>query len=155
MNTDDLSVREMMLADINTVYNIATESFADPWTKDSLIASIEADGSVCYIAEISAITVGFLIAQDISGEINLDSVAVSPEYRRRGIAKVMMSSLCNYSHNNGCVLITLEVRSANESAIRLYDQFGFKRVGLRKNYYKHPSDDAILMTRFENENTIY
>lgn len=155
MNTVDVTVRKLNESDIEDVYKIVLQSFADPWTKNSLISSVEADGSVCYIAEVSSITVGFLIAQDISGEINLDSIAVNTEYRGKGIAKAMMSALCEYSHLNGCKLITLEVRSANESAIRLYDHFGFKRVGLRKNYYKNPSDDAILMTRFENENTIY
>ncbi len=153
MNTGLITVRKTVLSDLEDIIRIERASFADAWSEASVLSSLRADGAVCFTAEINGETAGVLIARDISGEIDLDSVAVDPAYRRMGAASAMLSELFGYSRSHACELINLEVRSRNIPAVALYEKFGFRSVGLRKAYYKYPVDDAILMTRFENENT--
>ncbi len=147
MDHKNCIIRPLTLADAGDILRIAGESFSDPWSENSVVSGITAEGSVCFAAGTEGVLAGYLIAQNISGELNLDSVAVAPRFRNQGVANALMTALCDYSKENNCSFIILEVRSHNIPAISLYEKFGFTRVGLRKNYYRDPADDAIIMKR--------
>ena len=148
-----MNIRPLTLKDIDSAAAIENACFPDPWTRRMLEDSIAADCAVCYGAEEDGVLAGALYAMDVSGDISIDNIAVLPEFRRRGIASALLDRLCVYMRDTGGSFITLEVRSLNTGAIALYGKFGFKRVGLRKGYYKDPPDDAVIMTKY-NENTI-
>lgn len=85
-------------------------------------------------------------------ELHLLKFATHPLYRKRGLGTKLMEYLFSYAVANGAVRIDLEVRSSNKEAIDFYLRNGFKKVGMRKNYYTHPKEDAILMSRFNELN---
>ena len=146
-------IRTINSNDIDNALRLENACFTDPWSRQILLDSINSDFAVCRCAECDGIFAGALYAADVSGDISIDKIAVLPEFRRRGIASALMEWLCEYMRDTGGVFITLEVRSLNTGAAALYNKFGFKRVGLRKGYYKNPPDDAVIMTKY-NENTI-
>ena len=77
----------------------------------------------------------------------ITNIAVHPDFRRMKIATRLLNKLFDVCVQSGLEAITLEVRESNESAIKLYEKEGFSSVGLRKNYYKNPLDNALLMTK--------
>ncbi len=79
------------------------------------------------------------------GEIT--NVAVHPDYRRKGIASSLVGNLIRICEINKLLYLNLEVRESNCKAISLYNKLGFEKVGIRKNYYKNPTENAILMTK--------
>ena len=78
----------------------------------------------------------------------ISNVAVGPDYRRAGIADALIDRLLTLCREHELSFVTLEVRSGNKPAIALYEKHGFKTVGLRKNYYERPREDALIMTKF-------
>ena len=91
---------------------------------------------------------GYIVLSIVLDEGSIDNVAVVPEFRRRGIADLLLSHAEEQGRALELAFLTLEVRSRNEPAIRLYEKHGFVEVGRRKNYYEKPREDAILMTLF-------
>ena len=75
------------------------------------------------------------------------NIAVSPDYRRQGIAKLLLLSLQQSLTEQDVHSLTLEVRRSNEPAIALYAKEGFLQVGCRKNYYRHPTEDALILRK--------
>ena len=77
----------------------------------------------------------------------ITNVAVRPECRRQGIAGKLLQVFLDFAQGNHLAFLTLEVRASNYDAIALYGSRGFRSVGRRKNYYEHPKEDAIIMTK--------
>ena len=90
----------------------------------------------------------FLCMMYVLDEGYISNVAVSPAYRRQGIADKLISQLLKSAEDKELTFVTLEVRQSNIPAISLYEKNGFIKVGQRKNYYDLPKEDAILMTKF-------
>ena len=107
----------------------------------------------------------FLVAQDgdtgkvvgyagllvVADEGYITNVAVFPEYRRRGVAAQLLSVFENFARGNHLAFLTLEVRPSNTAAIALYESFGFRQAGRRKNYYDLPKEDALILTKTYGE----
>ena len=123
------------------------ECFPDPWSQ----AMLE--------EELFNPQASFLVAEDEDGNIlgyaglhvvldegYVDNIAVEPAARRHGVASALLDVYCRFGEVN-LSFLTLEVRVSNTPAIALYEKQGFQRAGLRKNYYQHPREDAIIMTR--------
>ena len=83
----------------------------------------------------------------IAFEGELLRIALRPEYRGRGLAKKLMDQLVEYSIHNSVKSLFLEVRNSNGTARNLYSSYGFIETGIRKNYYKNPQEDAVVMCR--------
>jgi ribosomal-protein-alanine N-acetyltransferase len=79
---------------------------------------------------------------------HITNLAVSPDCRRRCVARMLMQELICYCRERSVLLLTLEVRASNMAALALYGSLGFVRAGLRKGYYTHPKDDALLLTLY-------
>ena len=85
-------------------------------------------------------------------EGSIDNIAVRPDCRRRGVAAQLLDVFINFAKGNRLAFLTLEVRASNYAAIALYGSRGFREAGRRKNYYEHPEEDALIMTRtFQDE----
>ena len=84
------------------------------------------------------------------GQIN--NVAVAKEYRNQGICTSILTKVMEECKDRGVMAFTLEVRVSNEAAIRVYEKMGFKNCGIRKNYYKKPEEDAMIMWYGQNPN---
>ena len=87
------------------------------------------------------------IAQILLDEGYITNVAVRPDCRKQGVAGKLLQVFLDFAQANHLAFLTLEVRASNYGAIALYGSRGFRSVGRRKNYYEHPKEDAIIMTK--------
>ena len=136
-------------SDASEIARIEAECFNDPWSMDSLLAAVSDKNR--YVAVKSCcdnVVAGYILCSTVLDEAELLRIAVSPSYRRDGIARSLIKEakrlLCE-KNNNGSFCIYLEVRQSNTAALRLYESCGFLQCGLRRNYYSHPDEDAVLM----------
>ena len=147
----------MSINDIEIVSEIEKSNFSEPWSKDSFVSQIKKNYALCFTEKYLGKPVGYICADNISGEIYIGTVAVENSMRRRGAADRLLEALDGFADKNKSSLITLEVRVSNIPALNLYGKHGFKVVGKRKNFYREPSEDAYIMTKFfdgdKDENT--
>lgn len=121
--------------------------FAVPWSEKSFAEEAENPLAVYFVAENEGDIVGYGGVWCVLGEGQITNIAVLPEYRGNGIASRILERIIEACGGIGS--ITLEVRESNGIAVRLYEKYGFKNVGVRKNFYRSPTENAIIMTRGE------
>lgn len=122
--------------------------FSVPWTRQQLVSQLP-DNMHVFLAAVSGEEVlGYVGMMYVLDEGYISNVAVSPEHRRQGIADALINELLSRAKMLELSFVTLEVRDSNQGARALYKKHGFTDVGLRKNYYNFPTEDAILMTTF-------
>ncbi len=119
---------------------------ADAWSEEDFSFRLEegAPRFINLVVDDCGEVVAYLTASYVAGEMDIDSVAVAESYRRKGLASELIKTAITISRPE---LVMLEVRESNPSAIALYESLGFKEVGLRRNYYEQPVENAILMTK--------
>ena len=120
--------------------------FHAPWSENMLRE--ELGKGIFLVAEQDGRTAGYVGCQTVLDEGYITNVAVSPDFRRQGIARALIAELTAKAGENKLAFVTLEVRESNFAARRLYEKNGFEIVGKRKNYYEKPAEDAILMSKF-------
>ena len=121
--------------------------FSDPWSVTSIATELQSRLSYWLVAVENGEVVGYIGSQSVLGESDMMNVAVHPDHRRKGIAESLVNSLSCDLKERGNVCLTLEVRASNASAIALYEKLGFQQVGLRKNYYRNPKEDALILRK--------
>jgi len=138
-----------MTADhLDEVAELERICFSAPWSRNMLAEELDNALSAMLVAlDDSGRVVGYAGVQVILDEGYITNVAVRPECRRQGIAGKLLDVFLNFAQGNQLAFLTLEVRASNEAAIILYGRHGFRGVGRRRNYYEHPREDAIIMTR--------
>ena len=119
--------------------------FHAPWSENMLRE--ELGGGIFLVAEQDGKTAGYVGCQTVLDEGYITNVAVRPECRRQGIAGKLLQVFLDFAKGNHLAFLSLEVRASNYDAIALYGSRGFRSVGRRKNYYEHPREDAIIMTK--------
>lgn len=131
--------------------------FSTPWSRNMLAEELDNACSAFLAAEDDAgRVVGYAGLQVILDEGYITNVAVRPECRRNGIAGKLLQVFLDFGQANHLAFLTLEVRASNYDAIALYGSRGFRSVGRRKNYYEHPKEDAIIMTKeFDTDGTAH
>ena len=144
----DLIIRQAEEKDIHQIAEIDKLCFSTPWSEDSFTQEITSNDIALYIvAVIDDFIVGYAGLWLVVDEGHITNVAVHPDFRRRKIAKALVQVLIDVSEKKGAVRHTLEVRTLNDAAIRLYEAFGFQEVSIRKGYYEDDNEDAIIMWR--------
>ena len=138
-----------MTADhLDEVAELERLCFSDPWSRNMLAEELDNALSAFLVALDSGDrVVGYAGVQVILDEGYIANVAVRPECRRQGVAGKLLQVFLDFAQGNRLAFLTLEVRASNYDAIALYGSRGFPSVGRRKNYYEHPREDAIIMTR--------
>ena len=127
---------------ITDIAGIEKSCFSIPWTEKSIGDSISGGNTFFNIAYIDGEPAGYMSMQVILGEGDIMRVAVLPEYRRLGIGRALLSECFSVNHPD---VVFLDVRENNIPAIRLYESFGFVNIGIRKNYYSNPIENAVIM----------
>ena len=121
--------------------------FNDPWSERSIASELDNRLSLWLVAMDSDRLVGYVGSQSVLGETDMMNIAVHPDYRRRGIAEQLVIQLVEALKEKGNHSLMLEVRVSNEPARKLYEKLGFTQVGLRKNYYRNPKEDACILRK--------
>ena len=122
--------------------------FSTPWSRNMLAEELDNMLSAFLVAlDDRDRVVGYAGVQVILDEGYITNIAVRPECRRQGIAAKLLQVFLDFAKSNQLSFLTLEVRASNYDAIALYGSRGFRSMGRRKNYYEHPREDALIMTR--------
>ncbi len=119
--------------------------FSDPWSETSVASELDNPLSLWLIAEEEGTVLGYVGSQTVLDETDMMNIAVQPECRRRGIAAALIVELVNQLRERGSHILRLEVRESNVPAIALYESMGFTQLGLRKNYYRNPKENALIL----------
>jgi ribosomal-protein-alanine N-acetyltransferase len=139
---------ENMTADhIAQVAALEAICFADPWSEKSVASELTNPLSLWLVAMDGERLAGYVGSQSVLGESDMMNVAVHPDYRRKGIAEALCNALIEALKKKENHCLTLEVRASNEPAKALYEKQGFIQVGLRKNYYRNPKEDACILRK--------
>ena len=136
-----LSMEERHLA---ALAEIERACFHAPWSETMLRE--EMGKGIFLVAEQDGRTAGYVGCQTVLDEGYIANVAVSPDFRRQGIAKALITELIEQAKAKRLAFVTLEVRESNAAARALYAGAGFQAVGIRKNFYSNPTENAVLMT---------
>ena len=121
--------------------------FSDPWSENSVASELSNELS-CWLVALDEDTVaGYVGSQTVLGETDMMNLAISPEYRRKGIAKALVSALVEQLKQRESHCLTLEVRLSNEPARALYASLGFVQIGRRPGYYHNPKADGLILRK--------
>ena len=128
--------------------------FNDPWDERPVTDLISTEGGMCYVAVKDGRVIAYLVGRVIPPEGEIYRIATLPEHRGRGVAYRLLDYACKCERGRGLEVLFLEVRTQNAPARALYRAYGFKEVGVRKNYYKDPPDDAVIMLKAHRDDLI-
>lgn len=137
-------IRKMTFEDVKTVVQIEKECFSLPWSEASFEDSLAREDTVFLVCEDLDV-VGYIGMYLSFEEGEITNVAVTPSYRQRGCGNLLIQAIKEEAKARAAESVILEVRVSNVPAISLYKKHGFEEIGIRKNFYEHPSEDAIIM----------
>ena len=132
--------------DIPAIADIENKSFADPWTEEMLSDTLRFPVYHTFLAEEGGQVCGYGCLILLFEDAELANIAVAPTHRGQGVGKLLMEKMHDYAKTFGAERMLLEVRVSNQSAIGLYERYGYEKYGLRENYYAD-GEDAYLMQR--------
>ena len=150
--TPPLEIRRLTYADLPQVIAIERRAFPTPWSLAMFVLELSKPSGVCLAAEADGELVGYLVCSRYDTVWHVMNVAVDDRLRRQGIATSMLDRLFELADRPG-EQYTLEVRTSNDPAIRLYERFGFRASGRRRAYYHDNREDALIMWRTVEERT--
>lgn len=139
-----LEIKKMLISDLDNISETLTTCFDDFWNYNVLKSELKNNNSQYIVAKLGENIVGFAGIIDTLDQMEITNIVVRKDMRHKGIGNTLLNELIKMSIKNNKNTIFLEVNSNNLFAIKLYEKNGFKKVGLRKNYYNN-TDDAILM----------
>lgn len=152
MGTAMITIVSFMASDIVPAVALEEANQPQPWTKGAFRDELEAENR-SYLAAHGEGLVGFGGIMVLDDEAHVTNLLVSPLHRRRGIGSQLMRQLTEVAIERGARHLTLEVRSKNRSAQRLYSRFGMSPVGARPDYYG--DDDALIMWAHDIDRPAY
>ena len=143
---NDLEIRRLTYADLPHVIAIERRAFPTPWSLAMFVLELSKPSGICLAAVSEDQLVGYLVCSRYDTVWHLMNVAVDDRLLRRGIARSLLTRLFELA-DRPSMQYTLEVRTSNDAAIRLYEGFGFRAAGRRRAYYHDNSEDALIMWR--------
>jgi [ribosomal protein S18]-alanine N-acetyltransferase len=141
-----LEIRRLAYADLPQVIAIERRAFPTPWSLAMFVLELSKPSGICLAALRDGRVVGYLVCSRYDTVWHLMNVAVDDRLLRQGIATALIERLFEVADGSGAQY-TLEVRTSNEVAIRLYEHFGFRAAGRRRGYYHDNREDAVIMWR--------
>ena len=142
-----MEIRRSVPSDAPEIAAAETIIFSDPWSERSVTDLISTEGAMCYTAREGDKVIAYILGRIIAPEGEIYRIATLPGYRKRGIAYRLLDYAYKTEKGRGLEVLFLEVRTQNAAARALYRAYGFTEAGVRKNYYKDPVDDAIIMLK--------
>lgn len=138
-------LRPMLPSDTEAIRELECDIFSDAWSEKNIKDSIESKFDYCMVIEEGYRVLAYIIFRANMDEAELFRIATDKNSRNVGFAHELMNFMISYLRDMKVKKVFLEVRCQNKDAIRLYEDYGFKKLGIRKEYYNNPTDDALLM----------
>ena len=136
---------------LDAVELLERECFSEPWSRAQLEATLTDESTELFVALCDGQVAGYAGLSFVLDEGSVTDVAVFPPFRGRGFGRALVQRLKQRSQELRLAFITLEVRASNQAAIALYQSEDFVPVGCRRDFYRKPTEDAVLMTWTNNE----
>lgn len=127
------------------IASLERQCFADPWSEGSIASELDNPLSLWLVAEQNGAVCGYVGSQTVLDETDMMNIAVRSDCRRQGIAAALIEELASRLKERGSHILRLEVRESNTPAIALYNSMGFTQLGIRKNYYRNPKENALIL----------
>lgn len=146
--TGEFRIRPAGLADVKAIHRIETLSFLTRWSRWSFYSELLNPLSTTLVATLAgdpSQVVGYLIYWVAAGEMHILNLAVHPRWRRRGVARLLLTTGLEQARERGARTAWLEVRPSNLPALALYESLGFVPVGRRPGYYEDTGEDALIL----------
>lgn len=141
-----VTARRMTGDDVARVAQIEASAFTSPWKADTFHTLLERPGAELWVLEDPvAGVVAYAVVWCILDQGELANIAVTEPFRGRGLGSYLLGRVLEVARERGVESLYLEVRVSNQGAADLYRSFGFKEIGVRRDYYDHPREDALLM----------
>ncbi|MDE6313709.1 MAG: ribosomal protein S18-alanine N-acetyltransferase [Lachnospiraceae bacterium] len=140
-----MELRRMQPEDVKQVALIESQTFSIPWSEEAFFDSLALPHTIFVVAEEQGEIAGYCGMYTSFQEGEIVNVAVAEKYRRQGVAGRMLEFLFFEGLKKEVSSFFLEVRESNTAAIGLYECFGFRQIGLRKNFYEKPREHALIM----------
>lgn len=136
----------MARADVRRVVEIETEAFTSPWQEDTFAGLLDRPGvELLVLEDESTGIVGYAVLWCVVDQGELANVAIVPGRRGQGLGRLLVGRVLDVARARGLTRVYLEVRSSNQRAARIYEDFGFREVGVRRDYYDQPREDARIL----------
>ena len=142
---DNIEIKVMTLDDLKTIKEILISDFDEFWNYNVFKAELQSENSKYLVAKLNNEIIGFAGIKIIIDEADIMNIVTKKIYRNQGVGTLLLNEIINLCKKHNLNSVSLEVNEINSSAIHLYENFGFEKVGNRKNYYN--SSNAILMTK--------
>ncbi len=143
----DYIIRPMKVSDTEQVEMIEKQIFSIPWSQKSFEDACQSNDNIYLVCEMNGQIAGYCGLWTVLGEGNITNMAVSGGFRRLGIAETLMKEMEKRGMSKNVVTYFLEVRKSNEAAVNLYKKMGYVQIGVRKNFYEKPVEDALVMSK--------
>ena len=142
-----LGVRAMRATDLHQIIEIERRCYHFPWGETAFLDSMVV-GYLCRVLIVSSKVVGYVIVSCGAGEAHLLNVCVDPTWQGRGLGRQLVCLAKDIAQEAGATVLLLEVRPSNVIALKLYSELEFRKIGLRKNYYRgaRGREDAIILS---------
>jgi ribosomal-protein-alanine N-acetyltransferase len=144
---NDFEVRELTPEMLGEAAEIEKLCFSEPWSPEALLYMCKSPNTHAVAVIIEGKLAAYGGCEFVPPEANIVNIATHPDFRRRGCAAAVIDSLEEFLSSKGVDSIFLEVRASNAPARALYEGKGFAVVGVRKNYYRFPTEDAEVMLK--------
>lgn len=132
---------------ISGIALLEKECFSEPWSEEGLSSELTNSQAHFFVCEEEGEVLGYMGMHIVLDECYIANVAVYPRHRRKGIGEALVKYCTDLAEKENCCFITLEVRKSNLGAIALYEKNGFLTVGERKDFYSHPKENGLIMTK--------
>jgi ribosomal-protein-alanine N-acetyltransferase len=142
----DIKIELMNNDHIEGVMVVENISFTVPWSMDAFFQEVnQNEFAIYFVALLENKVVGYAGVWVVCDEGHITNIAVHPDFRRKGIGSLLMQKLITHAREHDVAVMTLDVRAGNDAAKNMYAKFGFKKSGLRKEYYSDNLEDAEIM----------
>ncbi len=138
-----------MEADLEHIVRIEKVSFVDPWSAADFRTMVDVPQAIFLVAvdEASGIIGGYVLTMALYEDSEVLNIAVDPPFRGAALGARLLDATLDEANRRGATMTVLEVRESNDAARRLYRSRGFEEISRRKNYYRDPVEDALVLRR--------
>jgi [ribosomal protein S18]-alanine N-acetyltransferase len=143
---DGILFRPMTTADMDEVMVIERTSYRFPWSTGFFLQELQVACARSILAESDGQIIGYVLYWLLPGAVDIHNIAVHLDFRRRGLGRVLLDKVVAEARRQSILQVTLEVRTSNLPAQKLYESIGFVTTGIRKGYYSDDGEDALAMT---------